>query len=692
MTKIFFYLALLPMSINADTDSNLSIIALENEEFRMWLALFGLAIVALLALFLSSIQIRSFKKKIQEENDILSTIGKDIQNIATENVDIVKKLSQTNEIDDIHQIEDSETHLLSIATNLIEFLRIKSNKIEIHQERFLLSNLFNDVTGTLKDIFNESPLELHYLVENNHTEDIYADTLHLSKVLVNIILFSKEHKTDKAVVTVKKSDAFSMSDNLFFSIKTNIKIDVENKGNIFNSSYNEKTGTYDNLTLFIAKKLCNLMGGELVARDDEDGNLEFLFDITYKENIQDIDTNKVSPKKILIVDSSNDSAFCTKNIFENLQHHVSVKKATDYLDGVTDFSIYDIVILDEILCNKKPILLHNSNVKFIFLSNLFGPLSNHIEQQVNNLVLKKPLTKKQVQESLEDLYANKETTSENTHITKLPIHRDIFKNYTDVTLEKFSEFRDTSILLVEDNFINQKVLLGILGKSAINITVANNGQEALDILEKEKTFNIVLMDINMPVMDGYTATKHIRTNKEHDQLPIIALTALTSKSEIDSMFNSGMNAYLAKPLKKEKLFSALAMFITNKKENRRKTVRYEERTMKLDGLNIELGIQNSNSNDFFYQEILSEFIDAYGDSDKIFMKLVNDYRFEQLRMLCLDVRGLSASIGAEDMNELSTEVLKLLLFKKYDILQDFIPLYTKALNRLSTSIKKYISN
>ena len=194
----------------------------------------------------------------------------------------------------------------------------------------------------------------------------------------------------------------------------------------------------------------------------------------------------------------------------------------------------------------------------------------------------------------------------------------------------------------------------------------------------------------MPVMDGYTTTKHIRENPNYDMIPIIALTALTSHAEINAVFDVGMNAYLAKPLKKEKLFSAFAMFIHNKKDERRQSIRYEERVIKLRGLNVGVGINNSSSNDFFYKEILKEFQDTYKDSDKVFTKLVEDFRYEQLRMLCLDIRGLSASIGAEDMSLLASEVLKLLLFKKYDILKDFSPLYAKSLQRLNSSIEEYL--
>jgi len=226
----------------------------------------------------------------------------------------------------------------------------------------------------------------------------------------------------------------------------------------------------------------------------------------------------------------------------------------------------------------------------------------------------------------------------------------------------------------------------------MHITVANDGQEALDILNSDKTFNIVFMDINMPIMDGYTASIKIREDSRFNQLPIIALTALTSLSEIDKMFSCGMNGYLSKPLKKEKLYTAFSLFIKNKSEDRRDDLRNEKTIVALDGLNVPLGISQSSTNEIFYKEILIEFKDAYSQSDEIFKKLVADFRYEQLRMLCVDVKGLSGAIGAEEMHDLTTEILQRLLYKKYEIIPTFVEKYIKELHRINNSIDEYLNS
>ncbi len=114
-------------------------------------------------------------------------------------------------------------------------------------------------------------------------------------------------------------------------------------------------------------------------------------------------------------------------------------------------------------------------------------------------------------------------------------------------------------MIVEDNFINQEVLLSVLKHSGMEIDVANNGQEALDLVVSGKKYDLVLMDINMPVMDGYTATIQIH-ERGYDKLPIIAFSALTSTDEINKMFDVGMNRYLVKPFYKERLYTVFDIF------------------------------------------------------------------------------------------------------------------------------------
>ncbi|NPA59523.1 MAG: response regulator, partial [Epsilonproteobacteria bacterium] len=241
-----------------------------------------------------------------------------------------------------------------------------------------------------------------------------------------------------------------------------------------------------------------------------------------------------------------------------------------------------------------------------------------------------------------------------------------------------------------DNLLNQKVFVGMLGKSKMNILVASNGQEALALLEDNDDIEIIFMDINMPVMDGYTATLHIRANSVYNNIAIVALTALTSVDEIDKMFNFGMNAYLSKPLKKGVLFSVLATFFKDTNSE----IFYQEKEKEkqithLKGLDIHIGIKKAASSEVFYREILLEFKDAYKDSPKILSKYLTDFRFEQLKILALDIKGLSGTIGAKELHDTATDIIKAIVLKDYDSIKSILKTYKTNLNIVIKSINQY---
>jgi len=202
---------------------------------------------------------------------------------------------------------------------------------------------------------------------------------------------------------------------------------------------------------------------------------------------------------------------------------------------------------------------------------------------------------------------------------------------------------------------------------------------------------MIFMDINMPVMDGYTTSVKIREQAKYNHIPIIALSALTSSDEVAKMFSSGMNGYMSKPLQKERLYTALNIFIENAIKENLQEKKEEQKQLELEGLNIAIGIAKSSASEIFYKEILAEFKDAYGDSDALFDKLLYDFRYEQLRILCTDIRGLTGTIGAQKLNAIVTDMLKKLSYKKYDFMPELAKQYTIELRIINKSIEKYLN-
>ncbi|HSR74764.1 MAG TPA: response regulator, partial [Sulfurovum sp.] len=213
----------------------------------------------------------------------------------------------------------------------------------------------------------------------------------------------------------------------------------------------------------------------------------------------------------------------------------------------------------------------------------------------------------------------------------------------------------------------------------------------VDMVKERKTkFDLVLMDINMPIMDGYAATQMIRLDRKFDSLPIVAFTALVLDSEIQKMFNSGINAFLAKPLNIGKLYTALSFYFCEKEEAvSKEKVTEPKEVSTYDGLDIQKGIKRTSNSEALYLEVLKEFNTAYGNSDEIFVKLIQEHRYEQVKMLCIDMRGLTGTICADDMHLLVTEILQQILYKKFDRLANYKEKYRYELKKLRGTIERY---
>lgn len=254
-----------------------------------------------------------------------------------------------------------------------------------------------------------------------------------------------------------------------------------------------------------------------------------------------------------------------------------------------------------------------------------------------------------------------------------------------ITKQNFSEFAGERILVAEDNPINQKVIVGLLAGSGIEVVLADDGQEALDILEKDTNFLMILMDAHMPRVDGFEATRIIRTNPLYDHILVVALSGDVAADDIQKMKNAGMSEQLQKPLRMESLYKIIYAYSA-------KEVPGEEsaETSGSNNLDVEEGLQTCGGDKAFYHEILSEFITDYAGSAESLGDLLRTHDFHAADAMLLDIIGVTANIGAGALEETATN-LKMALGdtdeKSYFSLFDQ---YKVQLNRLLHEIREYL--
>lgn len=254
-----------------------------------------------------------------------------------------------------------------------------------------------------------------------------------------------------------------------------------------------------------------------------------------------------------------------------------------------------------------------------------------------------------------------------------------------ITKQNFSEFAGERILVAEDNLINQKVLVGLLAGSGIELVLANDGQEALDILENDTNFLMILMDAHMPRVDGFEATRIIRTNPKYDHILVVALSGDTAADDIQKMKNAGMSEQLEKPLRMDSLYNIIYAY-SGKETPKDEFVE----SVMMKNLDSDKGIQTCGGDESFYREILSEFITDYGDSSDKLGELLRSHNLQDADSLLLDIIGVAENIGAHSLGEIASN-LKLSLSdtdeRSYFSLFDH---YKVRLDRLVQDIREYV--
>ncbi len=695
----------------------------EVNEFWIWIALFALGVIAIAILFLSSrhmIKVQKlhkemFDKQLEMEHSqslFLASMGKNIHDIIEQ-----RPLAQTLTADDdlftLLEKSEQEHRLLDVTTDLIEFLRLKSKKVEIVNEKFNLNNVLNEVSGSICSAFKGSNVELIFDIDNNIPRYLIGDSLSLEKILNNFLEYtmSQFYKLDAQLeievkLEITMFDTYNEKLELQFKlIDTGRGINSETLETLFEPHYDEKSNAYTGLGLFVAKELISVMHGEMAVQSVEGKGTTFtlalpfsMVDAGNKRNYR-LPEKILTTKKVFIVDSNYNSALAIKKMFSYFKHEIKVVTKEEFIKNMYNLTRYDIVILDEALLNIRTVdyltrIKKEKELKVVGLTSLLEENKNASLNPVVDRSLAKPLNQERIYELIVDMYSINvfsalDKQDQDALSEKTLIHRSAIIETPHIVQESFSEFNGMSLLLVEDNIINQKVLSNILKPSGINIIIANNGREAVDmVLKSKEEFDLVLMDINMPVMDGYAATQKIRSKNAFDTLPIVAFTALALDSEKQKIFHCGMNAFLTKPLQIGELYTVFKLFVTN--IDKSKKVQQSKIVKQTDTLNIQVGISHSNNNRAFYVEILKEFADAYGQSNELFTKLVREHRYKQVEILCLDMKGLTGAIGARDMHKLINEIHQDIVYNKQESLPKYIETYQKELYKLNESIERYI--
>ena len=672
---------------------------------------FSLTIIALLMLLIGlylyftkrlTKQKEVFNAQLQKEKAIERNKTLLLSNMSDDMYELTQNLVKPEE----EKVEALEEEILHTANNLRELLKIQANKIEIYKEKFVFSHMLEDVSTYLASNFKERDTEVVFNIHENVPRYLTGDVIHFSRIINNILEFAIQ-STPQGRVTLEITCDKPLSNDIILNvtIKDSAKgLDEDTFKKLFELNYNDKKKEQRGFGLYIAKKLTLAIGGTIEAHSAvASGNifsLQIPMQLNEDSTLKEFSTLKqgLAPRKVLIYSEKAATGDALKKLFNYFYEEVVLATRMEFDKRLMNLTDFDIIVLEDTFFDTSnnvylKSIKESKDIYLIALNSIFSS-NAHEDNVLIDSYLKTPSNLERIVTLIQSLDTSKpevieeEIVHEEKSDDKLLVYKEPIEESQNIDLDCFTYFKGSRLLIVEDNLINQKIIVSVLKKSGIEIEIANNGQEALDILfVEQKMFDIVLMDISMPVMDGLIATQRIREREAYDKMPIITFTAFAMGSEIEQMFDAGCNAYLTKPLNIKKLYHAFSMFLSP--SHREVSL---QKTIEIEGLDIEVGIYNADESEVLYKETLKEFMLVYKDMSESIPKWINEKRYERVKLACNEIDGILDAIGAYEMKALVNDMQKHFLYSNEAFLDQYSRLYPEKFNNLIEAIEHYLQS
>jgi PAS domain S-box-containing protein len=566
----------------------------------------------------------------------------------------------------VEKVYRSSELLLGIINDILDFSKIESDHLSLENVPFMINELMSDLTSIVAHKAKEKKIELLYNIEDDVPMRYVGDSLRLRQILLNLVSNAVKFTQEEGNVMV--SVRLAGDDNkhviLEFCVEDNgIGMDEEQRSKLFKAFTQADTSTTrkyggTGLGLVISKKITELMNGEIWVESEPGKGSRFYFTVELQKH-QAVDTvdehldSLLGNVKILVVDDYADARRILARTLKKIGF--AVEEACNGQEGLEKLQAHDGRPFDLVITDWKmdvmdgfemvkamQLAVAKEELPDIIMLTAFG--TSEAQAKGEGLPIRKFLSKPY---TISDIHnAITEVKIGQTGLLESSIAAAVQKTQVDL--------HGLNVLLVEDNELNQELAVDLLNKSGVSVQVASNGQEALEALEGA-SFDAVLMDCHMPVMDGYEATRRIRADKRFATLPVIALTANALVEERDKIIESGMNEVVTKPIQPSELIKTLGVW-TN-----RKGVMTMPAPMPtpdsagplpvIEGVDTAAGMVNTDQNETLYVKLLKRFITTYDTFDAEYRAYEAEGKTEDMIRMAHTLKGASGTVGIKALQE-----------------------------------------
>ena len=620
---------------------------------------------------------------------------------------VLKTDLNSRQSDYLKKIQGSGQHLLGIINDILDFSKIEAGKLTIEHSDFELDKVLENVANLLSEKTSAKGLELVFNIDPDVPRYLNGDSLRIGQILINYannaVKFTEQGEIVIEVNTQEQNEKEAL---LQFSVRdTGIGLTEEQQSRLFQSFQQADTSTSrkyggTGLGLAISKQLAELMDGEVGVESVYGQGSTFWFTARVKKTDRLLHNLLLEPalrnKRVLVVDDHDMARGVLNVVLSKMSFQVDeagsgAEAVTAVQQAAQAGQAYEMVFLDW----RMPGMDGIETAQAISALGL---------QPSPHLVMVTAYGREEVLQAAQSVGLD--------DVIIKPVNPSIlFDSIVRILGGQFVEAQDyqsavnseadlsaitgAAILVAEDNELNQEVAMGLLSDEGFIVTIANNGEEALALVQKN-TYDLVLMDMQMPVMDGVTATQKIRTNPEWKNLPIVAMTANAMQQDKERCIAAGMNDHVAKPIDPDELFRALLKWIKPRLAVNASTSITTAKVVTpsaaklpaIEGVDVPLGMRRVLGKIPAYLSMLRKYLESQPTLPAELRQALANSDMATAERLAHTAKAVNGNIGASALQAQAEELEQLCHSgATHELIENKLSIFELALARVITNIE-----
>jgi PAS domain S-box-containing protein len=573
--------------------------------------------------------------------------------------------------DYLRKIKGSGQHLLGIINDILDFSKIEADKLALETTEFELEKVLDNVANLIADKTNAKGLELVFDIDPDVPPLLVGDPLRLGQILINYgnnaVKFTEEGEIAIIIRLHARTDEGTM---VYFAVRdTGIGLSAEDIGRLFrrfsqaDPSITRRFGG-TGLGLAIAKKLADLMGGEVGVVSELGKGSTFWFTAWFPKAVGQprklILSSDLNDKRVLVVDDNDYARQVLGNMLTGMSFQVDqAQSGMEALASVAQADHqgrpFELVFLDwqmpgmdgiEAARRLKELPLGHRPILMMVTAYGREEVLGSAEAMGITQVLVKPVSASLLFDGIVGVLGRSGGPGR------------VIDESTG-TFECLAPLKGSRVLLVEDNELNQEVATELLREAGFTVDLAVDGRKGVDMV-RSRAYDIVLMDVQMPVMDGLTATRLIRGDESCRDLPVVAMTASAMVGDRECCLAAGMNDHIAKPIEPEDLWKVLLKWITpgrgapaGRPANPRPGVEPAPELPGIDGLDMATALRRVLGRQPLYLSMLRKFRSGQSATPAGILAALEAGDEKTAERLAHTLKGLSGNIGATRLQHLA---------------------------------------